>query len=229
MSKILLVEDDERLARLILDFLPKDQYQCEWAANGREAQDLLAVSAFDVVILDWDLPHVDGITVLSTYRAKGGAAKVLMLTGKEKILEKEVGFDSGADDYLTKPFHFKELTMRLRALLRRPTGILSDVLKLRGIELCTGDHKVLKNGVAIELLPKEFALLEFFMKHPNQIYNLEALQTHIWPSDSESSPETIRVHVARIRSKIENDDEPPIIKTVHRRGYMFDASSEGKK
>ncbi len=229
MSKILLVEDDEKLARLILDFLPKEQFQCEWASNGRDAQDLLAVSAFDALILDWDLPHVDGVSVLKNYRSKGGVAKVLMLTGKDQISEKEIGFDSGADDYLTKPFHFKELAMRLRALLRRPTEMLSDVLKLRGIELYSDTHKVVKNGVAVELLPKEFAVLEFFMKHPNHIYNLEALQTHIWPSDSESSPETIRVHVARIRSKIESDGEPAIIKTVHRRGYMFDASNDAEK
>lgn len=229
MSKILLVEDDEKLAKLVLDFLPKDLYQIEWVANGRDAQDRLAISVFDLLILDWDLPFVDGVTVLKEYRSKGGLAKVLMLTGKEQIAEKEVGFDSGADDYLTKPFHFKELAMRLRALLRRPAEIVSDVLKLRGIELDVDEHKVLKNGVVVELLPKEFALLEFFMKHPNHIYNLEALQTHIWPSDSESSPETIRVHVARIRSKIENEDDPPIIKTVHRRGYMFDALGDGEK
>ncbi len=229
MWKVLLVEDDEKLAKLILDFLPKDQYQIEWVGNGRDAQDRLAVSVFDLLILDWDLPFVDGVTVLKEYRSKGGLAKVLMLTGKEQIGEKEVGFDSGADDYLTKPFHFKELAMRLRALLRRPAEIVSDVLKLRGIELDVNEHKVLRNGVAVELLPKEFALLEFFMKHPNRIYNLEALQTHIWPSDSESSPETIRVHVARIRSKIEHEDDPPIIKTVHRRGYMFDALGDGEK
>lgn len=226
MSKILLVEDDAKLARLILDYFPKDQYKVEWVDNGRDALDRLAISIFDAIILDWNLPFVDGVTVLKDYRDKGGLAKVLMLTGKEQIADKEQGFDSGADDYLTKPFHIKELSMRLRALLRRPSEIVSDVLRLRGIELDAVGLKVKREGVIVELLPKEFALLEFFMKHPNHVYSLEALQTHIWPSDTESSPETIRVHVARIRSKIESDDAPPIIKTVHRRGYMFDAVSE---
>lgn len=223
MPKVLLAEDDRKLADLVIEWLEADNYTVEFAINGNDAADRLNVSEFDLLILDWDLPFITGLDLCKQYRKSGGAGRVLMLTGKNTIDHKEQGLDAGADDYLTKPFVLRELSARLRALLRRPNQIVHDVLNARGISLDKKTWTVTRNGEQVALFPKEALLLEFFMRHPNEIFDIEALQQRIWPSESESSPETLRVHIARLRSKLEKPDENPIIKTVHRKGYMFNA------
>jgi DNA-binding response OmpR family regulator len=222
MSKILLAEDDARLSEMIREWLRNEHYNVEAASTGTDAWEILQASGFDLIILDWDLPGRPGIEVCKLFRGNGGTTPVLMLTGKGQIEDKEAGLDAGADDYLTKPFHFKELSARIRALLRRAPQITVGTLSCRGISLDATSFKVAKNGAPVELFPKEFALLEFFLRHPDQVFSLETLQQRIWPTDSESSPETLRVHIARLRSKIESDGEPAILRTVHRRGYILD-------
>lgn len=222
MAKILLAEDDKRLADMICDWLQAENHLIEATADGSDAWALVEASGFDLLILDWDLPGMSGIEVCSRYRKGGGNSPILMLTGKSAISEKEQGLDAGADDYLTKPFHFKELGARVRALLRRPAQFTTGLLSCGKLTLDAQAIKVTKDGQAIELFPKEFAILEFFMRHPNQVFSLEALQQRIWPTDSESSPETLRVHIARLRSKIEDEGEPQILRTVHRQGYILD-------
>jgi DNA-binding response OmpR family regulator len=225
MAKLLLAEDDLRLATLIQDWLNAENHTVEHVTDGRAALDLIDSTKFDMFMLDWDMPHVSGIEVCKQYRKTGGTVPILILTGKGAVEEKEQGLDCGADDYLTKPFHLRELSARIRALLRRPEQLTQAQLKVRDLMLDLSARRLIKNGKEVELFPKEFALLEFLMRHPNQVFSLEALQERVWPSDSESSPETIRVHIARLRSKIEADGERPIVKTVHRQGYMLDASA----
>lgn len=226
MPKVLLAEDDRKLADLIVEWLEAENYTVEFAINGNDATHLLKISQFDILILDWDLPFVSGLDLCKEYRKSGGAGRVLMLTGKNTIDHKEQGLDAGADDYLTKPFVLRELSARLRALLRRPTQIVHDVLTARGITLDKKTWTCTRNDKPVALFPKEALLLEFFMRHPNQIFDIESLQQRIWPSESESSPETLRVHIARLRSKLEKSDERPIIKTVHRQGYLFDETGD---
>jgi len=224
MAKILLAEDDSRLTELISDWLESEKHVVEVAKNGRDAIDLLKLSAYDVLIIDWGLPEIDGIEVMKHHRRSGGTSPIIMLTGKSSIDEKEHGLDQGADDYLTKPFHLKELSARIRAVMRRPSQMLSNTLECRGIVLDSVAIKVTRDGNPVELFPKEFALLEFLLRHPNQVFSVEALQQRIWPTDSDSSPEALRVHIARLRSKLKDDDNHPLLRTVHRQGYMLDTS-----
>jgi DNA-binding response OmpR family regulator len=145
-----------------------------------------------------------------------------MLTGKNAISEKEAGLDSGADDYLTKPFNMKELSARLRALLRRPAGVVENVLKVRDIEMDPARYLVTKAGTEIQLLPKEFSLLEFFMRHPNQVFSSDALIQRVWHSDSDATGDAIRTCLKRLRKKLgDNDEKEPIIQTVHGVGYRM--------
>ncbi len=194
MAKILVVEDETRLCELISDGPEAEGYIVETALNGLDAENLLKLSSYDLLILDWNLPGMTGIELCKNYREAGGMARILMLTGKSAIEDRASGLDSGADDYLTKPFDMREVSARVRALMRRPDEVKAAVIKYRGLELNSKSHQVSRNGVPIELFPKEFALLEFFMRNQGEAFSLEALQKRLWPSESESSPETLRVH-----------------------------------
>src|SRR5262249_24106495 len=133
----------------------------------------------------------------------------------------ETGLDSGADDYLTKPFHFKELAARLRALLRRPAGVNRNELKAGDITLNPGSHQVFRGDDEISLQPKEFALLEFLMRHPNQPFSAEAIIDRVWMSESDALPDTVRIQIMRLRKKIDTDEKHSMIRTIHRVGYML--------
>jgi DNA-binding response OmpR family regulator len=222
MAKILLAEDDTQLAALVEDWLKSEHHVVDHVETGTDAVDLLNASRFDLLILDWNIPGVSGVEVCNEYRNQGGTSPVLMLTGRDKIEDKEEGLDAGADDYLTKPFHLRELSARIRALLRRPPDMASNVIEHGRLVLDLSACRLLKDGQPIELFPKELALLEFLMRHPNKVFSIEALQERVWSADSEASPETIRVHIARLRSKIEKEGEKQLLRTVHRQGYMLD-------
>lgn len=224
MAKVLLLEDDVELAASVKEWLVSEKYTVEVAHDCTEADNLLALGDYDLLILDRGLPREDGLEVCKRYRSRGGMKPVLMLTGMNTTADKEVGLDSGADDYLTKPFEMRELSARLRALLRRPAAIQADTLTGRGIELNKMTWQVKRNGKDIKLFPKELLILEFLMRHPNCIFDIDTLQRRIWPSESESSPETLRVHITRLRTKLQSEDERPVIKTVVGQGYMFDNS-----
>ncbi|MBS1952575.1 MAG: response regulator transcription factor [Cyanobacteria bacterium SZAS-4] len=226
MSKLLLVEDDVNLVTMVAEFLRSEHHVVEVVHDGEMARDLLKTYVYELVILDLGLPDISGLTVLKDYRSRGGSAKILILTGKDKIEEKEEGLDAGADDYLTKPFHVRELLARVRALLRRPEQTFNDELKAASLILYPRDHKVEKNGKPLNLSPREFALLEFFMRHPNQLFNADALLDRVWQSDSEASADTIKVTINRLRSKIGTDSHSPVITTVFGHGYKLDLPTE---
>jgi len=221
MAKILLVEDESDISDLITAWLKNDHHTVELAVNGEDATSLLAIYTFDVIILDWMLPGVSGVEVCRRYRNRGGTTPILMLTAKTHVDEKSAGLDAGADDYLTKPFELKELSARIRALLRRPSAFSGTVLKVGPIVMDTSTYKVSRTEEAIQLLPKEFALLEFFMRHPNQVFSAEALLDRVWTSDSEASPETIRTYIKRLRKKIDEEGKPSLLNTVHGVGYKL--------
>ncbi|HEY9773230.1 MAG TPA: response regulator transcription factor [Planktothrix sp.] len=226
MAKILLAEDDSQLSSLVEDWLKSEHHRVELVDNGLDAINLLQASRFDLLILDWNMPGRTGIEICNEYRKNGGTSPILMLTGKDKIEDKEQGLDAGADDYLTKPFHLRELSARVRALLRRPPDMATTVLDQGRLVLDVSACRLMKDGQQIELFPKELALLEFLMRHPNQVFSIEALQERVWSSDSEASPETVRVHIARLRSKIQDDGEKPLLRTIHRQGYMLDLQQQ---
>lgn len=221
MAKILIVEDDLDLRQIVEDWLKHDHHLIETASKGDEAMELIGIYSYDLIILDWQLPVYDGIQILKKFRQNGGKTPVLMLTGQDLAEQIEQGLDSGADDYLTKPFHMKELSARIRALLRRPVSVTDIVLRAAGINLNPRTFAVTKDGTDIRLLPKEFALLEFLMRHPNQVFSAEALLDRVWHSENDAAPETVRTCIKRLRKKIDGESEESVIQTLHGVGYKL--------
>jgi DNA-binding response OmpR family regulator len=221
MAKILLIDDDTDLASVISAWLTSESHSVEMVHAGSEAQDRLRLCQYDLVLLDWQLPEISGLEILRTFRNEKGSTPVIMLTGNKSVEDKSSGLDGGADDYLTKPFHMQELSSRIRAVLRRSTGATSNVLTVGGLVLDPAKHKVLKDAVEVTLLPREFALLEFLMRHPDTVFSSESLLQRVWHSDSEATVEAIRTCVKRLRQKIDQDDDHSVIQTVARIGYKL--------
>lgn len=226
MAKILIVEDDLDLRAIVEDWLKHEHHVVECASRGNEAVELLNIYPYDLIILDWELPELNGIQILRQFRNRGGRTPVLMLTGKGALDEKETGLDSGADDYLTKPFHMKELSARIRALLRRPAEPGETLITVGDLSLNPTTFAVTRGGAQIKLLPKEFALLEFLMRHPDQVFSAEALLDRVWRSDSDAAPETVRTCIKRLRKKLDSESEESLIQTLHGIGYKLHCPGE---
>jgi two-component system, OmpR family, response regulator len=223
VPKILLVEDDKDLALLVSEWLHAENYSLDIAHDGKEGYEFLRQGHYDVVILDWDLPRMSGLEICQKYRSNKGVSPILMLTGKSQISEKEQGLDAGADDYLAKPFHMRELSARLRALGRRPTTVVSNVLTVGNLELDAVKHRLSKDGADVHLLPKDFALLEFLMRHPDEIFSSEAILQRVWNLDTEATSDAVRTSVKRLRKKLDesDDEDSSIIENVRRIGYRL--------
>ncbi len=221
MARILIADDDKELSGLIEDWLVHEKYTVDVVHNGGDASEMIKTYDYDVIVLDWDMPELSGIQVCREYRSRGGGTPVLMLTGKSSIDSKEVGLDSGADDYLTKPVELRELSARVRALLRRKP--MKHVTTLNVGDLCLDPTKrtVTKKGKEIELWPIEFALLEFLMLHPNQVFNSDALLHQVWKSEASAGPEAVRTTIKRLRKRIDDDSKKSLIKNVYGFGYKL--------
>ncbi len=224
MAKILLAEDDSALASTIAQWLEFEKHSVDAVDNGTDALNSLLSVEYDAAILDWQMPGMSGVEVCQEFRAKGGATPIIVLTGKNTIQDKEQGLDSGADDYLTKPFHPKELAARIRALIRRASTVKTTVLNAGAVALDTEKHLVQRDGEVIHLQPTEFALLEFFMRNPNQVFSAEALLRRVWESETEASLDAIYTCIRRIRKKIDKRGDESIIRTVHGIGYGINPS-----
>jgi DNA-binding response OmpR family regulator len=221
MAKILLVEDDAMLTNMVRTYLLFEHHVVETLSDGSEAVIHLRTYDYELVLLDWELPGTSGPEICQSFRASGKNTPVLMLTGKNTVDNKITGLDAGADDYLTKPFSMQELGARVRALLRRGSGQVSNVLVIGELTLDSSKFKVSKAGQDIALLPKEFQLLEFMMRHPNQFYTAEALLNSVWPSDSEATTEALKSTMKRMRAKI--DPSGQLLKTIRGVGYSLDS------
>ncbi len=220
MAKILLVDDNLDLTVMLAEWLTVcEHHKVEQANSGQEAVDLFRVSDYDIIVLDWQLPDISGIEVLQTLRDLKRTTPVIMLTGMTRIEEKELGLDAGADDYLTKPFEVNELGARIRALLRRASGLTSNVLTFGEIKLDPKNRTVKKAGSVVWLAPGEFDLLEYFMRHPGKVLSVDQLLNAVWSSDSEAGGDAIRSCIKRLRKKLSVTEE--FIETVHRQGYRF--------
>ncbi len=223
MAKILVVEDDVDFALTVEHALTTANHTVEMAHDGDSAMEYLRQGQYDIIILDWQLPDIEGIEILTKFRARGGSTPVLMLTGKSQIRDKEVGLDGGADDYLTKPFDSRELAARIRALLRRQTVAPSSSLSMHDLVLDPNKHRLTKGGKEVHLQPRDFALLEFLMRHPDEIFSSEALLTRVWHQDSDASSAGLRAAIVRIRKAIDTDgdDSKSLIENVARVGYRM--------
>lgn len=223
MAKILVVEDDPDLLNLVSMALTSRGYQVQKCSGGDEALGMLRVYKFDLIILDWMMPDITGLDVCKQYRENGGKVPILMLTAKAKISDKEIGLDSGADDYLTKPFDNNELAARVRALLRRPPTMTGTTMEFGHIKIDPASCKVFKSGEEIHVRPKVYDLLEFFMRHPGQVFTAEALLARVWMDEASASPDTIRTHIKLLRKSIKEQGKPDLIETIRGKGYMLKA------
>ncbi len=221
MAKVLVIEDDPMVAEALSDFLKSEGHSPEIAYSGEEGLEALKHLGFDLAIVDWQLPELDGTEVCLRYRAKGGRIPILMLTQKSNVVDKSTGLECGADDYLTKPFDVRELRARVRALLRRSTGLFDASRTSGQISLDYAEKTATVHGKTAKLLPKEFALLEFLMRHPHTFFTSEKLIVHVWDSSSEVGQEAIRTCLFRLRSKLDKPGEPSIIENSKGWGYKI--------
>ena len=220
MAKIFLVEDDPNLLVVLESCLETEKHVVETSSNGQEALLRLRSNEFDLIVLDWNLPGMPGIEVCQRFRGNGGHTPVLMLTGKDAAVDKAAGLDAGADDYLVKPFDPTELLARVRALLRRPHVVTSRKLNIQGIELDLDAYTLCVGGATSQLTPKELAILELLMKHPNKYFTTDAILQRVWNSEATASQETVRTHIKTLRKKLGADREA-CLESVRTLGYRF--------
>ena len=225
MAKILLVEDDLALANVLSTWLETQNYVADMVHSGQDALQLLGTYQYDVIILDWDLPDTSGVDVCKSFRGKGGSTPVLFLTGRADILSKVEGLETGADDYLCKPFDYKELAARLKSLLRRPSGLISEQISMAGLLLDVKSRTVKVGTSEILLTPREFSLLEFLMRHPNRAYGSKALLDSVWPLDSALSEDTVRSCMRTLRKKITLESGECAVKTIQSQGYIIESKA----
>lgn len=221
MAKILVVEDDDHQADVIEKWLTHEHYKVDVVSTYADGKAMLSSYTYDAVVLDWGLPDGVGIDLIKEFRKGGGSTPILMLTGRSDMSDKEQGLDGGADDYLTKPFQIRELSARLRALMRRPSQMVSEVLSSGDLELDVAKHELWKNGELVKLFPQEFSLLEVLMRKPGVVHSTDALINLVWKSEAGASGETVRTSVLRLRRKIDTEGQPSHIENVHGVGYKF--------
>lgn len=221
LAKILLVEDDELLSQSLAALLETEKHKVDVVANGLTACEYLLQYEYDLVVLDWQLPGQSGIDVCRKFREAGGLSYILMLTGLDSFEQKEQGLDTGADDYMTKPFDQRELFARIRALLRRPRAVSSDVLKAGRLKLETASHELLLDEAPVKLMPLEYSLLEFMWRNHGQVYSCEDLLKKLWTADDEVSLQSVYSCINRLRSKLRAKGIGDLIQTVHGSGYKF--------
>jgi DNA-binding response OmpR family regulator len=219
-KRVLLVEDDASLARSIVDGLSDEGFTVAHAADGDAAREALRVCGWDLVILDWWLPGPDGLDVLKGHRREGGTTPVLFLTARDAVSDRVRGLDGGADDYLCKPFAFEELLARARALIRRGCPVDLLTLGFRDIRVDLVAQKAERAGHPIDLTAKEFALLVYFLRHPDEVLSRARIYGHVWGEVYDFVSNTLDVHVMALRRALEAWG-PRLIQTVRGRGYLL--------
>jgi DNA-binding response OmpR family regulator len=221
--RILVVEDERKVAKALQEGLEAESYQVTLAHTGEEGFFLVNAETFDLVVLDLMLPGRDGLEVLTTLRKRGLQTPVLVLTAKDAIEDRVLGLDSGADDYLVKPFAFPELLARIRALGRRGRIDPLTPLRLADLEMDPASRTVLRGGQSLELTPREFDLLEYLLRHQGRVVSREMLARDIWKEMARHTPldNVIDVHIARLRRKVDDPFEKKLVQTVRGVGFAL--------
>lgn len=216
---VLVVEDELRMARAIRRGLDREGYGVDTAPDGATAVAMATDHDYDAILLDLMLPEMDGLAVCRHLRAAGRWAPVLMLTARSGVDDRITGLDAGADDFLVKPFEFAELLARLRALLRRGAVERPPVLEVGDVRLDPATHLVVRAGVRVELSLREFALLEYLMRHPGEVVPRRTLRDHVWHYGADGASNVVDVYVGYLRRKLEAPFGRPFIRTVRGVGY----------
>ncbi len=219
--RVLLVEDELPIADFIARGLTENGYSVDVAHDGEEAVHWPSVAEFDVIILDVMLPGRDGIEVCRILRRQGVRTPVLMLTARDAVEDRVRGLDSGADDYLVKPFAFAELLARIRALSRREPALVANELRVGDLVMDAATRMVSRAGVPLDLTAKEFALLEYLMRHPGQVLTRTVIAEHIWNYDFDNATNVIDVHIKNLRKKVDDPFETSLVQTVRGVGYRI--------
>ncbi len=220
-AQILLVEDEAAIAGEVQADLRARGYAVEWSADGRDALARALGGRFDVLIVDRMLPEADGLSVISTLRDQNIAVPVLVLSALSAVDERVRGLKAGGDDYLTKPFAMDELAARVEALLRRPLETRETVLRVGPIELDLIDRQANRGGRPVELLPREFKLLEYLMRRPNQVVTRAMLLEDVWHYRFVPQTNLVDVHIGKLRRKVDMPGEAPLIHSVRGAGFLF--------
>jgi DNA-binding response OmpR family regulator len=219
--RILVVEDEPVMNELIVKKLELEHYSVDSCHNGADALDYFFMTEYDAVILDIMLPKLSGLEFLCEIRSKGSKIPVLLLTALDSIEDRVKGLDAGADDYLVKPFAFDELLARLRVLIRRNSGMSSNILTFEDLSIDCESRKVTRNNQEIELSAKEFSILEYFMHNPDIVLSRDKISRHIWNYDYEGGSNVVDVYIRYLRKKIDEGYETKLIHTIRGAGYVL--------
>ena len=219
---LLLVEDERKLSRLLKQLLEEERYSVDVALDGERAEELAETARYDAIILDWMIPKKDGLEVCRELRRNQIRTPVIMLTARGQVHDRVGGLDAGADDYLCKPFAFEELLARLRAVVRREERI-TDATRLQVADLVLDlkTHQVWRDDTPIELTAREFSLLEFLMRHPNQVLTQAQIAERVWDYNFEGTTNRVAVYISYLRDKIDEGRTPRLIQTVYGVGYRM--------
>jgi DNA-binding response OmpR family regulator len=223
--RILVVEDEHRIASTIQKGLTQERHAVDVAYTGNDGYDLASTEEYDVIILDLMLPGIDGLTICRKLRAAHIHTPILMLTAKSQTQDKVVGLDTGADDYLSKPFSFEELLARIRALARRPKQTIPETLVVGPLTLNHKTYEVMRDRTPILLSGREFSLLEYLMRNAGRILTRDQIIAHVWNYDADILPNTIEVYIRNLRNKIDRPfaSKQPLIKTMRGFGYKIES------
>lgn len=219
--RVLVVEDEQKINRTICQALREEAYAVDAAHDGEEGEELALINEYDLIILDLMLPKKSGIALCRGLREHDISTPILMLTARDTVEDRVEGLDSGADDYLVKPFYMDELLARVRALLRRDTGVKSSKLQVADLVVDTSSHRVMRAGTAIDLTSKEYAMLEYFMRNPDQVLSRTIISEHVWDDEFDSLSNIIDVYIRRLRKKIDEGHQPRLLHTVRGSGYLL--------
>jgi two-component system, OmpR family, copper resistance phosphate regulon response regulator CusR len=219
--RILLIEDNHRLSDSLRATLIEDGYAVDAAYDGLEGEEMALLAPYDIIVLDIMLPKRDGIEVCRSLRDQKNTTPVLMLTARDALDDRVLGLDSGADDYLVKPFEIKELRARLRALLRRGMGNKSGDLLVEDLRLDPATHYVWREEKPIDLTAKEYALLEYMMRNPNRLITREMVIAHLWDYDQSIASNVVDVYIRRLRRKVDDPFKVKLIETIRGAGYRL--------
>ncbi len=223
--RILVIEDDEEIADFVVRGLREEGYTVEHARDGETGWHALGAGEWDLVLLDWWLPGLDGLTLLRRYRQGQGEAPVLFLTARDAVSDRVRGLDGGADDYLCKPFDYEELLARVRALTRRRERAGGTMLAHADVRIDLATHRAERAGRRLDLTAKEQALLVFFLRHPDQVLSRTRIYEHVWDERYDGLSNTLEFHVMELRKKLEAHG-PRLIHTLRGRGYRFGERAE---